>query len=263
MGQNKTLNVFLTEKANAVTLHFVPFERELTAELQHQQCILSVDEVERISRYQKQVMQLQAMQVRVELRTKLTDYAIHHGLHAITPSDWYFIKGKWGKPKLSDEQFKQTGIHFNLSHSGDWLLLAITHVADPEKNISMGVDIERSRENTHYKTILNRYFARSEIDDLLALSQEADQKQRFYDLWACKESYIKATGKGLATKLDSFAFDLSKIVFLQKESLLLSNKIELKALEETEGAYFSILGRLDVTYRFALTLLISAKFNDT
>ncbi|MCL1138584.1 eicosapentaenoate biosynthesis 4'-phosphopantetheinyl transferase PfaE [Shewanella pneumatophori] len=139
----------------------------------------------------------------------------------IRPNEWRFEYGDKGKPRLSDAQFAQTGVHFNVSHSGDWLLVGICTAdnkgasqASKEEtdsaSIEFGVDIERCRNSTNIHSILSHYFSESEKRALLALP-EALQRDRFFDLWALKESYIKAKGLGLALSLKSFAFDFSAL----------------------------------------------------
>ncbi|MCG9730430.1 4'-phosphopantetheinyl transferase superfamily protein [Shewanella sp. Isolate13] len=141
-----------------------------------------------------------------------------HG--AIHPSEWCFEYGDKGKPRLSEAQFLQTGIHFNISHSGGWLVVGICKQRSSHGNIDfcvdaneleLGVDVERCRESTNIHSILSHYFSEPEKAALLALPTEL-QRERFFDLWALKESYIKAKGLGLALSLKSFAFDFSSLI---------------------------------------------------
>lgn len=69
-----------------------------------------------------------------------------------------------------------------------------------------GVDVEdlKRSTNTAYEDIC-RYFSTREIEDLLELP-EKQKKQRFFDYWTLKESYIKARGMGLSIPLDKFSF---------------------------------------------------------
>ncbi|WP_348984467.1 4'-phosphopantetheinyl transferase superfamily protein [Shewanella sp. 1CM18E] len=167
---------------------------------------LPEDEVDKVNRYIKPTAQQQGLMVRGYLRALLS-------LHSdLLPNEWCFEYGEKGKPRLTDTQFKQTGIHFNLSHSGDWLLVGIC-VPNAEKRnnldaLEFGVDIERCRSSTNIHAILSHYFSEPEKAALLALPAEL-QRERFFDLWALKESYIKAKGLGLALSLKSFAFDFS------------------------------------------------------
>jgi 4'-phosphopantetheinyl transferase len=46
---------------------------------------------------------------------------------------------------------------------------------------------------------------------LIGESAPSERAATFYRLWTLKESYLKATGQGLATPLDSFAFSLDPL----------------------------------------------------
>ncbi|MBL4913458.1 4'-phosphopantetheinyl transferase superfamily protein [Shewanella schlegeliana] len=139
----------------------------------------------------------------------------------IKPQEWCFEYGEKGKPRLSEAQFLQTGLHFNISHSGDWLVVGIgkqqsdnddtSNDKPTASRLEFGVDIERSRASTNILSILSHYFSEPEKQALFALPNEL-QRERFFDLWALKESYIKAKGLGLALSLKSFAFDFSTLV---------------------------------------------------
>ncbi|ABZ77554.1 4'-phosphopantetheinyl transferase [Shewanella halifaxensis HAW-EB4] len=172
---------------------------------------LPQDEIDKVNRYIKQEAKEHALMVRGFLRALLSKHS------DILPADWCFEYGDKGKPRLSEAQFKQTGIHFNLSHSGDWLLVGIcpprlkAEYCNEADAVEFGVDIERCRSSTNIYSILSHYFSEPEKAALLALPAEF-QRARFFDLWALKESYIKAKGLGLALSLKSFAFDFSTLV---------------------------------------------------
>lgn len=100
-------------------------------------------------------------------------------------------KGVQGKPCLSD----YPGIHFNLSHSGNYAVCALG--IEP-----VGVDIQKmDRFNLD---LARRYFADEEVTWLLDLPAEK-QKKGFFDLWAIKESYMKYTSKGFNLAMKNFS----------------------------------------------------------
>jgi 4'-phosphopantetheinyl transferase len=171
---------------------------------------LNDDEQAKITRYQPKSRN-NALIVRAALRHVLS----LHG--AFLANEWQFDYGKQGKPELTAAQYAQTGINFNLSHSGDWLLIGVLQAPAKSQRSALGVDIERRRESTNIHTILKRYFAAPEISDLLVLDT-AKQRDRFFDLWALKESYIKACGQGLAMALTSFSFDINAACHLQNSA---------------------------------------------
>lgn len=98
-------------------------------------------------------------------------------------------KAEKGKPFLKDHP-----LYFNISHSGDWVV-----VATSEKEI--GVDIELIRKVDF--RIAERYFSEKEKKTLFSLSEEK-QTAYFFDLWTLKESYLKLLGKGLTKSLSTF-----------------------------------------------------------
>lgn len=77
-------------------------------------------------------------------------------------------------------------LHFNLSHSGNWILLAIA-------NSPVGVDTELINPAFEYKDVMEGYFSPPEIRFI----SKDKSAERFYLLWTRKEAQIKGTGKGL------------------------------------------------------------------
>ncbi len=155
---------------------------------------LSADEHERSQRARLPGLAARQLLVRLCLRAEL---ARRTGQH---PASLTFDYGPQGKPSLT-----QAGIQFNLSHSGDYLLIAS---ALNETELLLGADIERNRANTDIDAIYRHYFSAPEQQYLERLAADA-KRDGFFDLWALKESYIKATGKGLAEGLKTFGFDLA------------------------------------------------------
>ena len=126
-------------------------------------------------------------------RTKLLGEAMVHqlirtifGIHQIK-----IIKGPHGKPYLKNKNQKA---FFNLSHSGDYVICAIS---DRE----VGVDIEKIGRAR--MEVAHRFFHLNEVKLLGNLLAE-DQRNLFFRYWSAKESYLKYTGSGLSSPLSSF-----------------------------------------------------------
>lgn len=113
------------------------------------------------------------------------------------PGSLRFAYGDQGKPRLADP-FSDRGIEFNLSHSGDLVVVALS-LERP-----LGVDVEAIRPELAIEDLARRYFAADEIACLLA--QEAGcRREAFFRIWARKEAFLKALGTGLGAGLDTFA----------------------------------------------------------
>ena len=114
--------------------------------------------------------------------------------------DITFCYGAQGKPCLAAPA-DASGLHFNLSHSADRALLAVS------RGRQVGVDIEAVRPNVDCEVLAQTYFSPAEREALFGLPQ-AERAAAFFRLWTRKESYLKALGGGLMLPLDSFDVSL-------------------------------------------------------
>jgi 4'-phosphopantetheinyl transferase len=120
---------------------------------------------------------------------------------AIEPRDWRFVVNGYGGPSIGSEHARAKGLEFNLSHTDGLVAMAVT------RDRAIGVDVESVRTEEVDLAVADRVFAPQELAALRALPRE-QQKQRFFEYWTLKESYIKARGLGLSIPLDGFAFHL-------------------------------------------------------
>ncbi|MGN0437087.1 MAG: 4'-phosphopantetheinyl transferase family protein [Lachnospiraceae bacterium] len=85
-------------------------------------------------------------------------------------------------------------IHFNMSHSGDYVVVAVSD--EP-----IGIDIEHKTRN--YETVAKRCFHKAEYDSIMKLN-EPDRSKRFLEIWTMKEAYIKWKGDGMKIPFSGF-----------------------------------------------------------
>jgi 4'-phosphopantetheinyl transferase len=86
-----------------------------------------------------------------------------------------------GKPHLARPV--ETGLQFNLSHSGGYLAVALG-LRDV-----LGVDIEGSPRNRPWLALAQRYFADEEYQALSLLPPDR-LAAAFLQLWSCKEAVV-------------------------------------------------------------------------
>lgn len=118
------------------------------------------------------------------------NYAL--GTYGLEERSMEYEFGEWGKPILK----YQPCIHFSLSHSGDYAICSIG-----EKRV--GNDIEGVRYGR--LKVADRFFAQEELDWMYAVQDEEEITQRMFRIWTMKESFLKATGKGISLPLNEFA----------------------------------------------------------
>lgn len=116
------------------------------------------------------------------------------------PDDIVLERTTKGRPQLASKH--QSSLNFNLSHSGDWALLAITNAA------LVGVDIERMKSHIDCAGILERFCAPDEYKQWQTFPKE-QQLAAFYRCWVRKEAYLKALGVGISEHLQEFVVNLS------------------------------------------------------
>jgi len=83
------------------------------------------------------------------------------------------------------------GPHFNLSHSGEYVILGVS-------DHSLGVDVEQLGDCD--ERVARRCYTAKELEWLHAQADPA----AFYRLWTAKESIMKATGLGFSLPPESF-----------------------------------------------------------
>ena len=98
-------------------------------------------------------------------------------------------------------------IHFNLSHSGNYIVCAIS-------NQNIGIDIEK-HVLIDFNNLVN-FFHQKEKSEIL--SNHLKKEKIFYDIWTKKESFVKFIGTGLTIPLNSFYSDPSSGLIIVNNS---------------------------------------------
>jgi 4'-phosphopantetheinyl transferase len=127
--------------------------------------------------------------------------AVLAGYAGVPAASLAFRVGPHGKPAL-DGPAARGGLDFNVSHSGDLALCAVTR-ARP-----VGVDVEAVRPDFATGEVARRFFAPAEVAALGALPP-GERVEAFFACWTRKEAYIKARGTGIALGLDRFEVSLA------------------------------------------------------
>jgi 4'-phosphopantetheinyl transferase len=101
----------------------------------------------------------------------------------VPPTALHFAPGENHKPILATAP----ELHYNVSHSGNWVLIAIGPVA-------VGVDIEKVNPAFPFEEVLDFSFSPSER---AFVAQHPVRAAAFYQLWTRKEAFVKGTAQGI------------------------------------------------------------------
>ena len=163
---------------------------EPRAGIQQVRRLLSPDEIQRADRFYFEEHRRRFTVARAAMRQILARHT------DCAPRDIVFSYGAKGKPELAG-RLEKFGIKFNLSHSFDLGLLAVT------RGLSVGADIELVSPEFATQEIARRFFSPREVDALSA-QPPGERAEAFFSCWTRKEAYIKALGEGISVPLDSF-----------------------------------------------------------
>jgi 4'-phosphopantetheinyl transferase len=182
-------------KLNRDELHVWLASVELASErLDELERTLSADEIARAEKFYFQHDRRRFVGRRGILRAILANYL------EMKPSGLRFVYNEFGKPGFEVSQ--ETGsLSFNLSHSGELVLIAVAIDRD------VGVDIEFIDNSVPFEEVAKRVLSVNEIAALEALP-ESLRRAGFFNCWARKEAYVKALGMGLSMPLNSFDVSL-------------------------------------------------------
>lgn len=142
---------------------------------------LSAEESARLGEYRSRDAAERYVVTRSLVRSVLSEQL------GLGPRDIRVSRTDTGKPVVAE------GVHFNLSHSGDLILLALT------SERAVGVDVERRRDVARVHALTKRWLSESErrqFDQLRALG--ASDSDAFLRIWSLKEAQLKALGVGIS-----------------------------------------------------------------
>ena len=134
-------------------------------------------------------------------------FLIAHGLTRIVlgsilgipPAAVRFRREPEGKPQL-DEDYSD--VRFNLSHSGERAVLAVTNGRE------VGIDLEQEHQ-LEVLAFARLFFSPGERL-ALEITPPAERLRAFFKVWTRKESFIKAIGSGLSFPLAGFHVSLDE-----------------------------------------------------
>lgn len=180
-------------EAGAVAVYLDAFARD-SAELARLERFLAPDELHRAGRLLDPRARNRFVAGRGFLRETLAGYLGEE------PARLRLAAGEFGKPCLAESE-QSAGVCFNLSHAGDYCLLAVA------VNRAVGIDLEQVRNDLPFREMARRYFSVRERAELFSLPEER-QLAAFYHCWTRKEAYLKGCGSGFSQPCDSFAVSL-------------------------------------------------------
>ena len=104
------------------------------------------------------------------------------------PGSIEFAPGPNRKPELKHSG----GWQFNVSHAGNWILIAIgkAHV---------GVDVDQVNPDFSFRDVMDASFSPAERQYINGCM---DARRGFFELWTRKEALVKATAKGIDDEFD-------------------------------------------------------------
>lgn len=141
------------------------------------EAILSDAELEKSGRFLNRKDMERYIASRYSLRHILSGFVLH------SPASIQFGTSGNKKPAVD-------GIEFNISHSGNLILIAVSRTA-------VGIDVELVVPDFDFSLLLDSSFSARER---LGISSPFG----FYELWTRKEALLKASGEGLTDGMNEF-----------------------------------------------------------
>lgn len=158
------------------------------------------------------------------------------------PLSLSYAFGGNGKPYLLNEPH----IYFNISHSGDYVICAISEE-------EVGADIQEHRQVK--QGLVERFFSREE-NELLKEHNETQgitKEELFYRIWAVKEAHMKLTGKGMAQGLYTTAVEFESPMKGGRSGIIRDKSAEKK------DAYFHICDNMK---KYSIAVCCYSKITD-
>lgn len=146
---------------------------------------LSAEERARASSFIRAELSRLAIMARGLLRHILSPHA------GVSPAALQFACNAWGKPSLIADPGKPPPVAFNVSHSANFVAIAVSGGS------TVGVDIERERDLDGLDGLCERFLTASERRRVARVPERL-RSDAFLRLWTRKEAALKASGIGLS-----------------------------------------------------------------
>lgn len=188
----RTPLAFVSALPDAITVHAFSIGDDRDIALQDARSLLSSDEAARADRFHFDRDRTRYIRARGQLRRILGKVLMQD------PVAVAFDYGPQGKPQLSGD-----GPEFNLSHSGDLAVVAIS-LCGP-----VGVDVEHVDRKVNISGLAESCMSETEQRALAAVD-DPHRAQRFFAFWTAKEARMKLTGAGMSLPPKSISLGLKE-----------------------------------------------------
>jgi 4'-phosphopantetheinyl transferase len=225
----------ILDLTQAIGIRDIALNTVSAEQLQQLTQLLCKDELEQMNRLRMLPDKKRFIIARASLRSILSKYL------NLPPLDICFDKNDYDKPILTSAA--QRNIHFNISHSGNHVVLAVTEIAP------VGIDIEHMERTIEQLEIAKRFFHKSEYEYLQHCPAHKLNKD-FFHIWTCKEAVIKALGYGLTYGLDTFSVQPDSDYESKLITIADANKFYLRSWD------------IDANHRAAICVLATKQYSE-
>jgi 4'-phosphopantetheinyl transferase len=149
---------------------------------------LDAGELHQAERFQQPHDRRRFVRAHARLRQILASYL------QVPPREVAWQTSATGKPHL--ESLAGEPLHFNLSHSGNWALIAVAR-------LPVGIDVERLRDLADLPAMTRRWCTSQESLRMADAATRNDSLQAFFSCWTAKEAALKAIGCGIREEVAS------------------------------------------------------------
>ena len=146
------------------------------------------------------------------------------------PQSIEIMYGLGGKPCVLAEK----SLHFNLSHSRDHALYAVT------RGYEVGIDLEYINENLELDDMALSILSAKELDYWRTVKPE-EKVDVFFKLWVTKEAFLKTSGKGWLNNQQAIPLEGLDVLKKENRKNTLNERMTSPYLFESIPGYASAL----------------------
>ena len=179
--------------------------------------LIQAEERERIVKFRYRVDMMSSLVGRLLLR------GFAASVLGLRNTETQFTRTDRGRPVLMQNS---QGWDYNLSHAGDWVVLAAS------QGSRVGVDVMRTLDTRverldKFFGLMNKQFTDQEWLSIHGGSGDSSEQklERFFRHWTLKESYVKTVGTGLNIDLRTLNFSIEEP--LDCDRVITSTKLEV------------------------------------